>query len=91
MHEKRKDPRRDFLARVIVKFQTPRGARELRGMMNDRSDSGFAILLEEPIPTGCAVLVAQGTKLHSGTVRHCARAADEYLIGIELDPVLRQL
>lgn len=87
MTDQRKEPRRDYLARVVLFLTDPSGTQiEMPGMIEDRSTSGFGIRVRTEVVPGSPIRIKQGPKEFRGTVRRCVRSKLDYFIGIELLP-----
>jgi hypothetical protein len=84
MREHRRAPRKDFLARVQVLWQSGTGQLQQRqGMTDDLSRFGIAIRMRGVAPMGNTVEIRLVNKTYIGIVRSCCRSGAEHLLGIE--------
>jgi len=83
---RRREPRKVLLCRISALWNDRYGSsKSLSGLLEDRSRSGIAISLPEPIAIGTKVTIRGRRRELAGTVRYCLFTGAEYSLGVQLD------
>jgi hypothetical protein len=87
--EKRSYPRKDFVGRVKVKFESDDGeVKQVFGLVEDRSPAGMLINVKAFIKPGSAITVVASFGTFEGEVVRCVRAeGGGHQVGIRLPEI----
>jgi hypothetical protein len=86
MEEKRSEPRINMMARIEALWQDEAGTQRISpGKLEDYSDGGLCIRVNDPISAGSKLIVQWHRGKFSGTVVQCRRQGQEYVLGIKRD------
>lgn len=84
MSEKRSEFRIPLMARVDVLWEDEGGApRVASAALEDTSHRGMSLRMKNAVRVGSHVTVKWGSEQDSGTVTHCRREKDGYILGIQ--------
>jgi hypothetical protein len=84
--EKRSEPRVNMMARIEVLWQDETGASQIsRGKLEDLSDGGLSIRVNEPIGIGSKLTVRTPRGNFQGTVVQCRQYGRDFVLGIKRD------
>jgi hypothetical protein len=86
MNEQRSEPRVSLMARVDAVWKDETGnSRTSRGRLEDSSNNGLCIRVNDPIPVGAKLVVQWREDSISGTVVQCRQIGQNYILGIRRD------
>jgi hypothetical protein len=86
MDEKRSEPRINMMARIEVVWQDEAGTQHIsRGELEDKSDGGLCIRVNDPISVGSKLTVRFHLGNFLGTVVQRRKQKQEYVLGIKRD------
>ena len=84
--EKRSEPRVNMMARIEALWQDEAGASQIsRGKLEDLSDGGLSIRINEPIGIGSKLIVRTPRENFTGTVVQCRQYGRDFVLGILRD------
>lgn len=86
MDDKRSEPRTNMMSRIEAQWIDEAGkSRVSRGKLEDLSESGLGIRVNDPIRVGTKLVVRWRDENISGTVVQCRQIGQNYLLGIKRD------
>ena len=91
VRENRTEPRAGVMARIDALWEDEAGTPRITpAKLEDRSRSGASIRVKDPIRVGSNLIIHWHGGHISGTVAYCRRHGEEYILGIQRDPVESQ-
>jgi hypothetical protein len=86
MDEQRSEPRVSLMARVEAVWQDGAGkSRTSRGRLEDSSNGGLCIRVNDPIPVGAKLVIRWRDDNIPGTVVQSRQIGQNYILGIKRD------
>jgi len=86
MNEQRSEPRVSLMARVDAVWKDDAGkSRVSRGRLEDSSNGGLCIRVNDPIPVGAKLVIRWREDNITGTVVQSRQIGQNYILGIKRD------
>jgi hypothetical protein len=90
MNEQRSEPRVNLMARVDAVWEDSAGkSHTCRGRLEDSSNGGLCIRVNDPIPVGAKLVIRWREDNITGTVVQSRQIGQNYMLGIKRDPTDR--
>jgi hypothetical protein len=88
--ERRKEPRATVRQPATVTILNEEGGK-LPAMIENRSPSGVSLRVSRAIPLSAPVRIDTGEEMLLGEVCHCSRQETGFLVGLQVEHVVRHL
>jgi hypothetical protein len=86
MAQKRKEPRKVYIARAKVMWKESNGySLPISALIEDTSASGMSIRIKQEISVGCMVEIQWHKQQLQGVVVNCRKDGFEYILGVHRD------